>query len=124
MTPSTAQVAAALRRAADLIEEHGWTQGDYFRTRDGEPFEGLDEWEFGCSMCALGALRVADARDDEDRFEEAVAALTRGLEATPGIELFEGAEIACWNDEPGRTAEEVVAQMRATADRLDKETAT
>lgn len=126
----SAQIAADLRAAAEVLERDGWTQKLYHD-------------EFGCH-CAEGAIalsvgqhvHVPDGADADwwanhpdaellscadwswfavpgtpawDRRWEAEAALARHL----GIPR-DG--VANWNDQPGRTKAEVVAALRAAAD--------
>lgn len=91
----SAQVAADLRAAADVLERDGWTQGEY-------------EQPDGCK-CISGALRsVCGGIDttDTDRYLSAWYALR------PVI----GRGAINWNDEPGRTADEVIAALRTAAD--------
>lgn len=100
-----------LRRAADLIEEHGWCQESSYVTPNGSTFEYKADWEPGCSMCTLGALQLATDQDVTRLMAE--KALMR--------DVYEDryGPISLWNDYPDQTAEAVVAQLRATADRLE-----
>jgi hypothetical protein len=98
---SADQVAADLRAAADLLEHEGWTQGQF-----------QDE-ETGC-RCAAGALEAAAEEEISGRWLDGIAALTQQLGISPGpISLYR------WNDTPGRTADEVIAALRAAADRAE-----
>ena len=109
----SAETAADLRAAADLIERDGWTQGRYH----------LD----GCH-CALGAIATAITGDPQADPDEGIFAAdadgdmkmwTRWGRATRVLRWQidgPGAAISEWNDEHGRTAEEVVAKMREAAD--------
>ena len=112
----TAQVAADLRAAADVLERDGWTQGLYHRRR----------W-FRRLHCPSGALlRVIqpNAQDgtsltssNKERWYEAVWAVQDHLFAAPGP----GKTLERWNDTPGRTAAEVIAALRAAADAAEAE---
>jgi hypothetical protein len=88
----TAQVAADLRAAADVLRRDGWMQGDVIN-------------QAGHS-CALGALAVVS----EDREHAAYRAFRDYL----------GGPIGSWNDKPGRTADEVIAALEAAAAEADK----
>ena len=106
----SAQVAADLRAAADVLERDGWTQGSY--TDDN-----------GC-YCAAGAVLKAMRYDlseggDYMRAVEAFEAVLRQV-LRAGSSAPEGAVIA-WNDAAGRTAAEVIAALRAAADRAEAE---
>lgn len=90
-------------KAADLLEKHGWVQGTW--GRDGGP------------RCMLGACRVAAGvneancgGDAEIRYGLAeIAALFSVEKATNGTVHSP----VLWNDDPDRTAEEVIAALRA-----------
>ena len=78
--------------AADLIEKKGWIQGA--------------NWRPGRGFCVFGAIdRVA--KNDGPAFNDAVKRV---------YSLIEGHGIAKWNDEPGRTKEEVLAMLRRAAE--------
>lgn len=103
----SAQVAADLRAAADVLERDGWTQHLYVDSN-------------GC-RCAAGAILGAIqpgatsdidlSSDQEERYDAAWAVLW--AEVGRGVQL--------WNDAPGRTAAEVIAALRAAADRAEAE---
>lgn len=81
-----------LRKAADLIEQNGWTQGTYVNAN-------------GC-LCMMGAFyRVCDGMSDLDLRREA----RRILEVRTGKR---GLGLFGWNDAKGRTVEEVIAMLR------------
>ena len=88
-------VAEILNAAADLIEPEGaWTQGSYGGS--------------GC-WCAMGAINhVGGFLSD---INEASIALARSL----GFQFPNS--IPDWNDDPYRTQSEVVAALRAAADK-------
>jgi len=102
------------RRAVEVLEAHGWTQGTYRSSS-------------GC-LCATGALaaalggQIVEPDDDEqetlfaDREHERLwsdACLAAG-EAV-GV----GRHIVDWNDRPGRTADEVKALFLRLAEEAD-----
>lgn len=112
--------AALLARAADIIDERGWNQGFYYN-------------DTGC-VCVLGAIHAAvaeaagqDVTEDRLKFphlplseesrplvqsyNHAVKALS---DTVPFGDAFRSA-IPDWNDENGRTKEEVQALLRRAA---------
>lgn len=96
VAPSVVTEADVLRRAADLLEEFGWCQGEYGSKQD-EKF------------CAVGACWEAkrelglDVCGDE---------YLQWPESALGL-----ADVPPWNDDPARTKEEVIARIRAAAER-------
>jgi len=86
------EVAQILLDAADLIETYGWVQGR------------LGTCEVG--FCITGALRQASQWGIRQGCGEAQRALHRSLG---------GMNPSTWNDVPGRTKEEVIAQLRKAA---------
>ena len=92
-----------LDRAADLIEERGWTQGWYCGPT-GE-------------LCAAGAMFVAIGlrpagwtAPEHPAHRRAMVAFERHL-----MDTFDYFGAHNWNDEPGRTQAEVVNALRAAA---------
>jgi hypothetical protein len=96
----TAQVAADLRAAAEVLRRDGWTQEVFC-----DPSTG--------SRCAQGALdavyapRERDGSYDESAEDAAYAQVCAVIGTN---------RLISWNDEPGRTAEEVIAALEAAAD--------
>ena len=98
----SAQVAADLRAAAEVLERGGWTQGRYYRP------------ETGC-RCAIGAIvAVLGGHDTEFTIPDEAQPRWRAVEGA--LEAHLNHFIDIWNDEPGRTADEVIAALRAAAD--------
>ena len=95
----SAQVAADLRAAADVLERDGWTRGAW-----------LDEGR----RCVAGALTkaVMDLHPD-DNFDRAYQSAHDTLSGHLGTAPM------LWNDAHGRTAAEVIAALRAAADRAE-----
>jgi hypothetical protein len=87
MTPSQ-----VLRKAAEVIEEFGWIQGEY---------GGADE-----GYCVDGAIQCA-AHGAYDRF------LARSLLCG----YLRASWLPLWNDAPERTKDQVIAALRAAAER-------
>lgn len=105
------------RRAVELIDENGWTQGMYRSSS-------------GC-LCATGALAVALGgeirRPDEDVDEDALftdraaeelwsKACRRAGRAVGG----NIGDIVDWNDKPGRTVDEVKELLLWLAEEADR----
>jgi hypothetical protein len=86
------QVADVLDDAADLLERNGWAPG----IGDG-------------GHCALGALYHVAGPSHRRENQLAVDALVAAL----GLER--GYAVAVWNDDPGRTKQQVLDAFRAAA---------
>lgn len=111
------QISADCRAVADVIERNGWHQGGYYFAESGK-LAGDSR------VCALGAINVVvhglpwapmwhtAARE---RCGALVMAITGHIRATGQA----GDTLVDWNDEPGRTAEEVIAAFRACADQIE-----
>jgi hypothetical protein len=107
----TAQVAADLRAAADVLERDGWTQFQFHEV-------SVD----ACKHCALGAIASAVTGDfwprveqltqvESSRFHDARLSLSNHL-----LSNRLPRSVTSFNDAPGRTASEVIAALRAAAD--------
>jgi hypothetical protein len=117
-------VARVLSDAADIIERDGWVQRHYFgSTRHLHP-----AFYDGSGACALGALLVAAWREEAPGYdsglrrlqEEAVRALEAHLIEVAPVEVLTRARdrlVGTWNDDRRRTKDEVVAALRATAEK-------
>jgi hypothetical protein len=110
--------ADILEAAADLLVSEGWCQGAFYRDEKGMAHGNLSE---AVSFCAMGAIRMVSGvynLDGEIGFDESRAArearavLHAGLNRpVPGLNR----PVPAWNDEAGRTADEVVDAMRHAA---------
>lgn len=87
--PATA--ATMLLRAAEILEEYGWIQGCLGSREEG--------------FCMLGAIKEADTQ-----LVSANPLWSRALRDV-GVPC----EAGKWNDEDGRTKEEVVGRLRLAA---------
>lgn len=87
-----------LLRAADILEEHGWVQGQI----------GYD----GEGYCAFGAMIKALATVNHMGLDDAMMKLGNAV-ATIGSP-FDSA-IFRWNDREDRTKEQVISKMREVA---------
>lgn len=95
--------AEMLNAAADLCER-GWTQKASAINDQGDR---VDPWDNeATAWCALGALCVAGGAERAE-WEQALKSV---VDVT-------GYLLTYWNDQPGRTQEEVVAALRAAAER-------
>lgn len=83
--------------AADLIEEKGWIQGA--------------NWRPGLGYCVFGAINKVTQNDLA--FSDAVG---RVLTEIGRLNQPWTGGIARWNDEPGRTKDEVLAALRKAAE--------
>jgi len=102
MTDKT--TAEILYDAAEYIGEHGWLQGELSNS-DG-------------NVCAIGAInRVAESDTVADTYN-AIEALWKYLKLPDyGSGLH---PVARWNDEPGRSAEDVILAMKCAAKEVDE----
>jgi hypothetical protein len=108
----SAQVAADLRAAADVLRRDGWTQGDYVAD--------------GCH-CLVGAIVAAlGGKDGEgsipiDNQPRALAARRTLAQHFGDMSTDWWADLIDWNDDPDRTADEVIAALEAAADAAEVE---
>jgi hypothetical protein len=100
---ATTSVAEILRAAADQIETYGWEQGRYFGPQSNDPQK--------CSACASGAI-AAQAGAINHLASQVALAIIRQIRGKSGPEW----NLPEWNDDPARTAEEVIATLRVAAD--------
>jgi hypothetical protein len=104
---SAKTVADILTAAADLIAKPGaWTQGTFARTENGKN-TGWKEDDAECFCVAGAILRVGGAGH-----------LNRAWNVFDDWTRSKGfRHLAGWNDDPKRTQEEVVAALRAVAEK-------
>lgn len=119
MTDRPTTVPDVLTAAADVIEQRGWLQGSFsIRAYDeyGEP-DGFIE---NAPVCVRGAISLAAAAgyldETTELTDECVERLARHLDAEHATATGARIAVAVWNDAPGRTADEVVTALRATAE--------
>lgn len=109
----SAQTAADLRAAADVLEWDGWTQEEYVGPN-------------GC-RCIVGAVTKVLGGDDGEMSvpvanKERLFAARRLVATQIGDARTDyWFDVIDWNDEPGRTADEVIVALRAAADRAEAE---
>ena len=106
-------VADVLRHAARIIEERGWCQGHIGTS--------------GGAVCAIGAIKEADPATGVDAMNwtrrtawHAMTFAERALRLPNAPKNVMRRPLSAFNDEPGRTAAEVIAALRAAADEADR----
>ncbi|MDG4778993.1 hypothetical protein O7614_04955 [Micromonospora sp. WMMD961] len=131
--PTTAPVTPAdlLRMAALYLRRHGWTQGSYYDIY--EPADHLTP-----PACAAGAIGIACAGHRVEHFSQlgpdtladylgTLGAFVDYLDTIAPIFLVdedghllgEWDSPYSWNDDPARTAEQVITALEAAADEWD-----
>ena len=100
------EVVSTLRKAADLLESKGWTQGAF--ARNGHEEVSINDPQANC-FCVLGAIIFSNCIGDL----RTRAALARYLN------LDRDEWVLDWNDDPTRTKEEVIKTLRDCADSLE-----
>lgn len=119
MSNDLASLAGVLDRAAETIDRNGWMQGNFYDFTQAQVW-GKPPSE--CRVCAYGAIHIAltgrpqPPEEDGPDPDEAAYAVLEFI----GIE---GHDLASWNDQVDRTAEEVAQAMRDTAADLRKQVA-
>ncbi|GHG10125.1 DUF6197 family protein [Streptomyces hydrogenans] len=102
MTPEEILVSAG-----DIIRRDGWYQGE---TDDGDPESGAV-----CLMGAIGRAATGDSRSEEVTIwrdgvmEEANRAVQRV------IDILGRTDVGVWNDDQGRTVEDVLLVLKQAA---------
>lgn len=105
-TPNAPQI---LRAAADILERNGWIQCAYFTPL---PDRELKD----CPVCAVGAINIALHTSPHVTYEPGMRTWDY---VTLVDEFLDEVNLPDWNDEPGRTIDEVTAALRDCADELD-----
>lgn len=113
-----------LDRAADIIVRDGWIQGSYYRPAEYD-YEFDDEVNrqrdikaaATAPCCQAGAIaRAAHGVAWQPTPFPALTLIEARVKAEGYMQLHLGVTSAiCWNDEAGRTAEEVVEALRCAA---------
>ena len=103
-------VAKTLEAAADTLQARGFHQGMFT----------ANEYDENAPVCAWGAINAALGYDPAGMWERAPGS---GADHAPALSVAAMTALNChlgtsaihWNDEPGRTADEVVAALRGAA---------
>jgi hypothetical protein len=107
----SAQVAADLRAAAEVLRRDGWMQDDNGSCDGPKCLAGA------VNYVVTGALSVDEfPEEDEEQEARADAAMRVVADLVGENYVF----IARWNDAPGRTADEVIAALEAAADAAEQ----
>lgn len=115
---SKTAVADILDKAADVIDRNGHHQGylyDEAKADDGLLLQA-------CPVDAVGAINTAVFGKPRWPAEDH-AGSPLAQAAALALEETVGKPVPGWNDEPGRTSDEVITALWETAERLRKETA-
>jgi hypothetical protein len=96
-------------RAAEYLEQHGWHQGEYFASTEGTI--GVREHGMTPPACVIGSLIATEQP------EEAQSADYTGLLLNVLLGQHQGniLNLALWNDEPGRSLEDVMLLLKQAA---------
>lgn len=103
---SLSRSAADILAAAAALVERGWSQHAAFRDANGEPCDA----KAAVAWCMTAAIYHRDYGTDDPLPHYAAERFVRrvlGFDAKPEKESSVG-----WNDEPGRTQQEVVSVLR------------
>lgn len=99
--PTLRQGIVDLKAAADRLEKDGWTQYVYS--------------DFG-SCCAAGAVNVVTSDGTPSELYDRARKFNSRSSIAMGIfHRMTGGDIATYNDQPGRTAAQVIAKIRKVA---------
>ncbi|MEU3052242.1 DUF6197 family protein [Streptomyces griseus] len=106
-------VSENLLAAADQISAHGWHQGALHPV-EAYPNEGIPDMTTA-PACAMGAIFAQSS--DSTTGAAAIEHLRESL-GLPGMESWEGPKhpVAAWNDDPSRTAEDVILALKRAAE--------
>ena len=105
--------AEVLRDAKGVLERNGWLQGHYFDDRQfraGTPAEA-------CRVCLYGALNLAAGNGPHRPLEAAHPVMLAVYAVIDASGDWDG--VGGWNDEPGRTVDEVLALLDEAIERAE-----
>ena len=129
------EISEACEEAADIVEGH-WCQGNWFLSDEDAPDENYAYCVEGGLAAALGLDIICDAEDTTrsmlmscpvyDAVLETVNSRSSSSGWTPGhreadaeyLPSYGEGDLPNWNDSDGRTEQEVVDLLRATAKRV------
>lgn len=115
--PSDAQLADLIDRAANKLDDLGWTQSKLWEGSDGvEP----QRYSSG-AVCAVGALILAAGGIEEVDEQRRDVIMARDAIETILESEWDETDLAEWNDESTREKAEVIDVFRTTARSLRPE---
>lgn len=110
--PARLEVAAALERAAEILQTYGWHQGANFKADGEKPPAECPQCAYGAISTAVhGAPSIGLSSSDPEQPQRC----TLWLAAARAAEQYVGENVADWNDNLGRTVDEVTGMLRASA---------
>lgn len=117
--PTADDVAYVLTTAVAVLETNGWLQGNLYDAAEAETGTPRS----ACRVCVVGALNVASAGGPVLGLTESEHDLPKTVlladMARAALGEYVGTDgVTVWNDAPGRTVEQVIDAMRATAANL------
>jgi hypothetical protein len=126
-TRKPAEVSQAWRDAALYLERHGWTQRIAYRLANGD---NANPTPPACAIGAIGMAVYGQPLDDLHTPDHPEAAFFNWVEGLfedyldlagylTGEPPHRGLGIGEWNDDPRRTADEVIDMLRTAADNWD-----
>ncbi|WP_141576082.1 hypothetical protein [Actinomadura sp. WMMA1423] len=116
-TPTPSTVPAILTRAAETLTTQGWTQqGGYKHTPGMEPADCPLDLPAAIAKAAGIDIHSHAAEDPTGIHARAVMTLHRHVFGTDESAWWSLTALACWQDQEGRTAEQVIAALRAAAE--------
>jgi len=104
-----------IKKAIELLETKGWTQGAYARNAEGAPIYRMEPE--ACSFCLSGALSRAYMEMNENHDDEVDPFYEEFRNTRIGIidiirKKYGADQIITFNDDDGRTKEEVVGLLK------------
>lgn len=115
--------ADVLREAADLLEEHGWCQRAYARTPSGDAITDpvVDgRWdEPVAGYCLMGAVVAVSGDMDllDNVYDDYFAEVAQEIDCDCWSGYHD--RVTDWNDEKGRTRDDVTGLLRRVAGKLE-----
>ena len=103
-------IKQALLKTAEIVRQ-GWCQKAAAKDEQGDVLFAFDGK--ACSHCMIGALMVA-TKGEPELIGPAISAML-GSPLCPRDDKGKKKGLMSWNDEPGRTPEEVVAFVEGVA---------
>lgn len=112
------EIPGVLEQVAALLEG-GWTQRQFAKDKDGKFV--INPWDSqAVSFCVSGGvMRICRSVYDEHPCSRVTMACLNAIHSEAGLQPRGNVymELSMWNDAPERTAEKVIAVVRAAAKR-------